>query len=240
MTYRPDSDLVWIVIHYSATPIERDFTAADIDQMHRLRGFNEIGYHYFIRKDGTVEKGRDMDQAGRFEQGAHSKGENAASIGICYEGGVSAAAPNTGYDTRTRAQKVAMEALILTLLDRFPKAIVEGHRDMPGAATQCPGFDARAWWSEVTARRVAELTKPKELPDEVKAVAEDAGKPLRVSKTVWATLLAMGGSAWQAWQSADPIVQAVALVAAALLVIVFFERFRKSRLGKAAMAELGL
>ena len=133
MTYHPDSDLVWIVIHYSATPIERNFTAADIDQMHRLRGFKEIGYHYFIRKDGTVEKGRDMDQPGRFEQGAHSQGENDDSIGICYEGGVSASAPNIGYDTRTRAQKVAMEALILTLLDRFPKAIVEGHRDMPKA-----------------------------------------------------------------------------------------------------------
>jgi N-acetylmuramoyl-L-alanine amidase len=240
MTYRPNSDLVWIVIHYSATPIERDFTAADIDQMHRLRGFNEIGYHYFIRKDGTVEKGRDMDQPGRFEQGAHSQGENDASIGICYEGGVSASAPNIGYDTRTRAQKVVMEALILTLLDRFPKAIVEGHRDMPGAATQCPGFDARAWWSDVAARRVAELTAPKEMPANVAALAEDAGKPMRLSKTFWATLTTIFMSLWQAWQAADPIVQAIALASAALVFVVMFERFRKSRLGKAVIAEIGL
>ena len=50
MTYQPDSKVRWIVQHYSATPIERDFTAADIDAMHRQRGFREIGYHYFIRK----------------------------------------------------------------------------------------------------------------------------------------------------------------------------------------------
>lgn len=239
MTYRPDSDLVWIVIHYSATPIERDFTAADIDQMHRLRGFNEIGYHYFIRKDGTVEKGRDMDQPGRFEQGAHSQGENAASIGICYEGGVSAAAPNTGYDTRTRAQKVAMEALILTLLDRFPKAIVEGHRDMPGAATQCPGFDARAWWSEVTARRVAELTKPKELPSEAEAVIADADKGA-ASKTNWAAVLTAGAGAWQGIQAVDWRVQLAGLAVVALAMFIFAERIRKSRLAKRAKAELGL
>jgi len=81
---------------------------------------------------------------------------------------------------------------------------------------------------------------PAALPNGVKAVAEDAGKPLRVSKTAWATAMAMGGSAWQAWQAADPIVQAVALGAVVLLVVVFFERFRKSRLGRAALSELGL
>lgn len=147
MTYRPDSNVKWIVIHYSATPIESDFTAADIDAMHRKRGFKGIGYHKFIRKNGVVEKGRDLSQPGRFEQGAHSKGENDASIGICYEGGVHKAAPNVGLDTRTEAQKRAMKRVIRELLDRYPNAKVVGHRDMPGAATQCPGFDAAAWWA---------------------------------------------------------------------------------------------
>jgi N-acetylmuramoyl-L-alanine amidase len=240
MTYRPDSDLVWIVIHYSATPIERDFTAADIDQMHRLRGFNEIGYHYFIRKDGTVEKGRDMDQPGRFEQGAHSKGENAASIGICYEGGVSASAPNTGYDTRTRAQRVAMEALILTLLDRFPRAIVEGHRDMPGAATQCPGFDARGWWSDVTARRVAEITAPKATPDAVVAVLEDADKQPWNSKTATASIFGFATSAYTYWQAADTETRIAIGAAAALFVFMFWDRIRKSKLARKGMDALGL
>ena len=149
MSYLPDSRVTVIVIHYSATPIERSFTAADIDAMHRARGFNEIGYHYFIRRDGTVETGRDLSQPGRFEVGAHSQGENSSSIGICYEGGVRAAVPNTGFDSRTPEQTAAMIRLIRELLQRFPGAIVRGHREMPGAATQCPGFTASTWWDEV-------------------------------------------------------------------------------------------
>lgn len=151
MVYRPDSALRWIVIHYSATPIEGDFTAADIDRMHRARGFKEIGYHFFIRKDGTIEKGRDTDRPGHFEQGAHSRGENDASIGICYEGGVKRGDVNTGLDTRTPEQTAALISLIRDLLKRYPGAEVVGHRDMPGAATQCPGFDAGAWWARVSA-----------------------------------------------------------------------------------------
>lgn len=149
MSYLPDSRVTAIVIHYSATPIERSYTAADIDAMHRARGFNEIGYHYFIRRGGTVETGRDLSQPGRFEVGAHSQGENSFSIGICYEGGVRASAPDTGFDSRTPEQTAAMIGLIRELLQRFPGAIVRGHREMPGAATQCPGFAASTWWDEV-------------------------------------------------------------------------------------------
>lgn len=153
MTYLPDKRVTHLVIHYSATPVERDFTSADIDRMHRKHGFNEIGYHFFIRKNGAVEHGRDLSQPGRFEVGAHSLGENDSSIGICFEGGVTLAAPNTGFDSRTPAQKKSMIEVIDGLHQRFPGAIVEGHRDMPEAATQCPGFDARAWWDEVVRKR---------------------------------------------------------------------------------------
>jgi len=150
VTYQPDSRVAYIVQHYSATPIESDFTAADIDRMHRARGFNGIGYHYFIRKNGMVETGRDLSQPGRFETGAHSKGENSVSIGICVEGGVTRSARDVGVDNRTPAQIAAQIKLIRNLLRRFPNARVVGHRDMPGAATQCPGYDASAWWAEVS------------------------------------------------------------------------------------------
>ena len=159
MSYKPDSAVTVICIHYSATPIENDYTIADIDRMHRARGFNEVGYHFFGRKRGGVELGRDLTQPGRFEVGAHSKAENSSSIGYCFEGGVRAAAPNVGFDSRTPAQIKDMIATIDMLLDRFPGAVVKGHRDMPGAATQCPGFDATAWWDSV----VADRNKPKGL-----------------------------------------------------------------------------
>ncbi|SDE89837.1 N-acetylmuramoyl-L-alanine amidase [Limimaricola pyoseonensis] len=160
MSYLPDRRVTTIVIHYSATPIEKSYTATDIDAMHRARGFNEIGYHYFIRRDGTVETGRDLSHPGRFEVGAHSQGENASSIGVCYEGGVRASAPNTGFDSRTPEQIEAMIALIRELLKRFPGAVVRGHREMPAAATQCPGFLASAWWDHVMRAEAAPEAAP--------------------------------------------------------------------------------
>jgi len=145
MTYLRDDDVKYIVVHYSATNVEQDFSAADIDAMHKRRGWKGIGYHKYIRKSGLVEKGRDLN-----EQGAHVKGHNHHSVGVCYEGGVYQDDPNTGRDTRTAAQKQSMICVIGELLDRYPGAKVVGHRDMPGAATQCPGFDATAWWSSVS------------------------------------------------------------------------------------------
>lgn len=153
MTYLPDNRVAYIVIHYSATPIEKNYTSRDIDAMHRARGFKEIGYHFFIRKDGLVETGRDLSQPGRFEMGAHSEGENNISIGICYEGGVRLAEKNHGFDSRTPAQIQSMIKLIDEMKRRFPNAVVEGHRDMPGASTQCPGFNARAWWESIEQAR---------------------------------------------------------------------------------------
>ena len=146
MTTLNQSNVKYIVVHYTATPLESDFSAAAIDRMHKKRGWKGIGYHKYIRKSGIVEKGRPLH-----EQGAHVRGHNHHSVGICYEGGVYADSPNVGRDTRTPEQKAAMIRVIRELLDRYPGAQVVGHRDMPGAATQCPGFDAGAWWAEVNA-----------------------------------------------------------------------------------------
>lgn len=153
MTYLPDEKVKWIVIHYSATPIEHDVPLNVIDAMHRKRGYREFGYHIYIRKNGLVEHGRDLTRPGRFETGAHSFGENGASVGICFEGGVVLADLDKGFDTRTPAQIDTMIAEIDRLKARFPRAEVRGHRDMPGAATQCPGFDAGAWWQKVEIER---------------------------------------------------------------------------------------
>lgn len=159
MTYAPDSAVTWIVQHYSATDIEEEYTYEELERDHKARGFREGGYHFYITyprpgKPATVVMGRDMSQPGRFEIGAHSKGENDASIGICCEGGLTkATGPNKGLDTRHPDQIKLQIELIDGLLERFPRAIVEGHRDMPGAKTQCPGYNARLWWDGVLAER---------------------------------------------------------------------------------------
>lgn len=216
MTYRPDENVKWIVIHYSATPIERDVSSEDIDAMHKKRGFKEIGYHKYIRKSGLVEKGRDLSQPGRFEQGAHSKGENAASIGVCFEGGVYQDDPNIGFDTRTPEQKEAMIRVIDDLLERYPNAKVVGHRDMPGAATQCPGFDATAWWDSVIKSRKKPRTSPTQ------------------SKTMRASATAIGGAAGTAATAIgalDDVAQYIVLGFTGIIILaalfIMRERLRK-------------
>lgn len=132
-----------IVLHYSATYPDQDLGVADIRKMHLARGFNDVGYHYVIKRDGTVQKGRPDHVVG-----AHVAGHNTGSIGICCIGGLErATGSNVGVDNRTDAQKAATIKLVRGLLVQHPGAEVLGHRDL--AATQCPAFDVRKWWAEV-------------------------------------------------------------------------------------------
>lgn len=122
-----------IIVHCSATPEGRNVAVADFDRWHRERGFDGIGYHYVVYIDGSVHEGRPLNKVG-----AHCKGHNAHSIGICYIGGVDL--NGKPKDTRTLAQKDALVNLLMRLKRRFPKAVIRGHRDF--AAKACPSFDA--------------------------------------------------------------------------------------------------
>lgn len=123
-----------VIVHCSATPEGRPFTVADIDRWHRARGFHGIGYHYVIYLDGSLHAGRSEERIG-----AHCKGHNAQSIGVCYIGGC-AADGRTPKDTRTPAQRKALTDLLGRLKRRFPGIRIYGHRDF--AAKACPSFDA--------------------------------------------------------------------------------------------------
>ena len=81
-----------IIIHCSATPEGKDYTVADIDRWHKARGFKMIGYHYVIYRDGSIHTGRPLEMVG-----AHCKGHNAHSIGICYIGGARPQGPPEGH-----------------------------------------------------------------------------------------------------------------------------------------------
>ena len=144
MKYAARKTTDYIVIHCTATPEGRDIGAKEVDRMHRQRGFNGIGYHYVIRLDGTVEKGRPEDAIG-----AHVEGLNARSIGIAYVGGVDANDINKAEDTRTPQQKAALRALLTTLRARYPNAKIIGHRDHPGVKKACPCFDAIPEYADI-------------------------------------------------------------------------------------------
>ena len=123
-----------IIVHCTATPEGRDYTVADIRQMHKAQGWVDIGYHYLIYRDGSIHEGRNVDMVG-----AHCQGHNAQSIGVCYVGGV-ARDGKTPKDTRTQAQKDALIHLLMQLVFLYPDATIHGHRDF--AAKACPSFDA--------------------------------------------------------------------------------------------------
>lgn len=123
-----------IIIHCSATPEGRHVTVKEIDRWHRDRGFSGIGYHWVVYLDGTVHKGRP-----EAINGAHTVGQNAKSIGICYIGGVDQKLK--AKDTRTLAQKIALRELVKDLQSRYPGATVHGHNEF--AAKDCPSFDVQ-------------------------------------------------------------------------------------------------
>jgi len=146
-----------VIIHCSATRETQDVPVETIDMWHKDRGFKRpvqteklkhIGYHYYIRRDGTVYPGREES-----EQGAHCTGYNSHSLGICYEGGLDAAG-NTK-DTRTTQQKNALNGLIELMMRKYKIKEILGHRDtspdLNGNGTiepfewikSCPCFDAK-------------------------------------------------------------------------------------------------
>ena len=106
----------------------------DIDHLHRSLGWKGCGYHFVIPTDGTIETGRPLEQVG-----AHCKNHNRHSIGVCYIGGL-ANDGKTPMDTRMEAQREALQGLLRELHQRFPKALIVGHRDLDPLKS-CPCFD---------------------------------------------------------------------------------------------------
>lgn len=128
-----------IIIHCSATPPDMDVKAKDIDEWHKKRGFDGIGYHYVIRRNGKIEKGRDIDQAG-----AHAKGFNFCSIGVCLIGGIDE--NGKSQDNYSRIQKEKLIMLVDFLVVTFPDADIIGHRDLPGVNKDCPSFNIKEFF----------------------------------------------------------------------------------------------
>ena len=122
------------VIHCSATPEGRDVTVKEIKRWHLKRGWSDIGYHFVIELDGTIRKGRPLNRIG-----AHVKGHNKGSIGICYVGGVDKNMKPK--DTKTKEQEISLATLIVHLKMIYPNIEIKGHRDFAGVNKACPSFE---------------------------------------------------------------------------------------------------
>lgn len=120
-----------IIVHCSATREGRDFSAADIRRWHVAdRHFSDIGYHFVVRIDGSIEAGRPLRRPG-----AHCRAHNRRSVGVCYIGGLD----RNGHpaDTRTAAQRASLLALLTILRCAFPHASIHSHHDFAPKACLC-------------------------------------------------------------------------------------------------------
>lgn len=118
-----------IIVHCSDTEVG---TVESIRRFHKsVRGWDDIGYHYVIYKDGTIHEGRPINQPG-----AHCQGANANSIGICLIGVKNFTPPQFG----------SLKKLCTELRGTYPINKIAGHREFASAKKQgktCPNFEVK-------------------------------------------------------------------------------------------------
>ena len=131
----------YLVVHCTATNRNATVTAIQNYWEHQL-GWSMPGYHYIILADGTLVNLLPIDQVSN-----GVKGFNSQSINVSYIGGVDA--NNKPRDTRTAAQKATLIKLLQELKNKFPKAIIQGHRDFPNVKKACPSFDAKTEYQNI-------------------------------------------------------------------------------------------
>lgn len=125
------NSIQYLVVHCADTPDDRDIDAAEIHRWHtEERGWSGIGYHAVIKRDGTIENGRPL-----YWSGAHVKGHNSHSLGVCLIGEVNF----------TPAQYASLSSLLKSWNSQHPGSRVVGHCDLDSRKT-CPNFDVKEWW----------------------------------------------------------------------------------------------
>ncbi len=111
----------YIILHHRAG----NGTVESIHAQHLSQGWTGIGYNFYVRKDGSIYRGRPIEMVG-----AHCQGKNGCSVGVCFEG-------NFETETMSAAQIKAGQELITYLKTLYPKAEVLRHNDFE--STACPG-----------------------------------------------------------------------------------------------------
>ena len=126
-------NIKYLIIHCSDTGNNNNIDASIIHEMHINFGWEGIGYHKIILRSGKIENGRP-----EFWIGAHVKGKNKNSLGICL----------IGTDKFTNKQFLSLKKLLLKWKKKYPNAQIVGHRDATKTSKTCPNFDVRKWCNE--------------------------------------------------------------------------------------------
>lgn len=148
-------ELKYLVIHCTATREGREVSAAEIRRWHTSpvsaggRGWKQVGYTDLVHLNGSVERlvaNNEDAWVDDWEITNGAKGYNSVSRHVVYAGGV-AADGKTAKDTRTTAQKAALEKYVNDFHAAHPKVKIIGHNQV--AAKACPSFDVSAWLREI-------------------------------------------------------------------------------------------
>ena len=123
----------YLIIHCSDTGNNNNIDASIIHKMHINFGWEGIGYHKVILRSGKIENGRP-----EFWIGAHVKGKNKNSLGVCL----------IGTDKFTNEQFLSLKKVLLKWKKKYPNAQIIGHRDAVVTSKTCPNFNVRKWCYE--------------------------------------------------------------------------------------------
>ena len=119
-----------LIVHCSDTPDDKDLRALDIHEMHLRFGWDGIGYHKVICRNGNIENGRP-----EFWIGAHTFSKNNRSLGVCL----------IGRNNFSDLQFLSLKNLLIEWKMKYPNSIILGHRDSINTNKTCPNFNVNEW-----------------------------------------------------------------------------------------------
>ena len=125
-----EKDVSLLVVHCSDTANNENLSAIDIHKMHLGFGWDGIGYHKIINRSGKIENGRP-----EYCIGAHVKGKNDVSLGVCL----------IGKDNFTKNQFASLKKILKQWTIKYPNAKIVGHKDIGNTKKTCPNFDVISW-----------------------------------------------------------------------------------------------
>jgi N-acetylmuramoyl-L-alanine amidase len=167
-------DITEVVVHWTAHFLNQDIGAEEIHSQHKTDGWSGIGYHYVIRKDGTIERGRPLQK-----RGAHAKanGHNKYSIGVAFVGGYTVnsnsglANPPYGVESINSEQVKALRRFMSTFYKVWPGGQAWGHNDTDPQRKPDPGFSVPQFVRSNFGKENASLsgTTPPLTPEEIAA-----------------------------------------------------------------------
>ena len=140
MTLKERKRTDYVVIHCSKTSETEDIGVSELKAKFIEDGWSDIGYHYVIRRDGTVEEGRQIDSVG-----GHLFGWDSVCLGICLVGGVGGNKDGEETTNYTYMQLESLIRLLVSIKFKYPKAQIKAPFDFPGIDDGSPYFDVKEW-----------------------------------------------------------------------------------------------